>query len=58
MNPTAAMIPTIVPSVSYSAPLGTVVLVAIAGLVLGVAASIVPAQRAARMNVISALSYE
>ena len=49
---------TIVPSVSYAAPLGTVALVAAAGLVLGVLASILPARRAARMDVVRALSYE
>jgi putative ABC transport system permease protein len=49
---------TIVPSVSYAAPLGTVALVAAAALVLGVLASILPARRAARMDVVRALSYE
>lgn len=49
---------TIVPSVSYVAPLGTVAIVAGAGVVLGVLASVLPARRAARMNVVRALSYE
>lgn len=49
---------TIVPSVSYAAPVGTVALVAVAGLALGVLASILPARRAARMDVVRALSYE
>jgi len=47
-----------VPSVEYVAPVETIVLVAIAGVVLGLLASILPARRAARMNVIRALSYE
>ena len=51
-------IATVVPTVSYVAPLGTVALVAAAGIVLGLLASILPARRAARMNVVRALSYE
>ena len=35
-----------------------VALVAAAGIVLGLVASILPARRAARMNVVRALSYE
>ncbi len=49
---------TAVPSVSYAAPFGTILLVAITGVVLGLLASVLPARRAARMNVIRALSYE
>lgn len=51
-------IQTAVPTVGYSAPWGTVVAVAIAGVVLGLLASILPARRAARMDVIEALQYE
>ena len=49
---------TAVPSVSYAAPTETIVAVAVIGVVLGILASILPARRAARMNVIQALSYE
>jgi putative ABC transport system permease protein len=49
---------TIVPTVSYVPPVGTVALVAAAGVVLGLVASVLPARRAARMNVVRALSYE
>ena len=49
---------TIVPTVSYIAPVETVALVAAAGVVLGLLASVLPARRAARMNVVRALSYE
>jgi putative ABC transport system permease protein len=49
---------TIVPTVAYVAPGQTVALVAAAGVVLGLIASVLPARRAARMNVVRALSYE
>jgi putative ABC transport system permease protein len=47
-----------VPGVSYQPPFSTMVVVAVAGIVLGLLASIVPARRAARLDVIRALSYE
>jgi putative ABC transport system permease protein len=47
-----------IPGVDYKPPLGTMVWVAVAGLVLGLIASILPARRAARLDVIRALSYE
>ncbi|MGI8460433.1 MAG: ABC transporter permease [Solirubrobacterales bacterium] len=47
-----------IPGVEYTTPFETMVWVAVAGLVLGLIASVLPARRAARMDVISALSYE
>jgi putative ABC transport system permease protein len=47
-----------VPSVTYTPPYGTIAAVAAAGVVLGLLAAIVPARRAARMDVIEALAYE
>jgi putative ABC transport system permease protein len=47
-----------VPGVSYRPPVTTMALVAAAGIVLGLIAAIVPARRAARLDVIRALSYE
>jgi putative ABC transport system permease protein len=47
-----------VPGVSYRPPLSTMAWVAIAGVVLGLIASVLPARRAARLDVIRALSYE
>jgi putative ABC transport system permease protein len=47
-----------VPGVQYQPPLATMFAVAVAGVVLGLIASILPARRAARLNVIEALSYE
>jgi putative ABC transport system permease protein len=47
-----------VPGVEYRPPLATMAWVAAAGLLLGLIASILPARRAARLDVIRALSYE
>jgi putative ABC transport system permease protein len=47
-----------IPGVEYRPPLGTMAWVAVAGIVLGLLASILPARRAARLDVIRALSYE
>ncbi len=47
-----------VPGVEYRPPVATMVGVAVAGVVLGLIASILPARRAARLDVIKALSYE
>jgi putative ABC transport system permease protein len=47
-----------VPGVEYRPPLETMIVVAVAGLVLGLIASILPARRAARLDVIQAISYE
>jgi putative ABC transport system permease protein len=47
-----------IPGVEYRPPLTTMIWVAVAGLVLGLIASILPARRAARLDVIRALSYE
>jgi putative ABC transport system permease protein len=47
-----------VPGVSYRPPVATMAWVAAAGIALGLLAAIVPARRAARLDVIRALSYE
>jgi putative ABC transport system permease protein len=47
-----------VPGVEYRPPVSTMVAVGIAGLILGLIASILPARRAARLDVIRAVSYE
>ncbi len=47
-----------VPGVVYRPPVTTMVWVGVAGLVLGLIASILPARRAARLDVIKAISYE
>jgi putative ABC transport system permease protein len=47
-----------VPGVVYSPPVATMAAVAVAGMVLGLIASVLPARRAARLDVIRALSYE
>ncbi len=47
-----------IPGVEYRPPLGTMVVVGVAGVALGLAAAILPARRAARLDVIKAISYE
>jgi putative ABC transport system permease protein len=47
-----------IPGVEYRPPLGTMLWVAVAGIVLGLVAAILPARRAARLDVIRAVSYE
>lgn len=47
-----------VPGVTYAPPIATMVGVAIAAVVLGLVAALLPARRAARLDVVEALSYE
>jgi putative ABC transport system permease protein len=47
-----------IPGVEYEAPVATMAWVAIAGIALGLIAAILPARRAARLDVIEAISYE
>lgn len=47
-----------IPGVSYSPPVGTMIGVAVAAILLGLLAAIVPARRASRLDVVEALSYE
>jgi putative ABC transport system permease protein len=47
-----------IPGVEYRPPVSTMVGVAVAGIVLGLIASVLPARRAARLDVIKAISYE
>jgi putative ABC transport system permease protein len=47
-----------IPGVEYRPPVSTMVYVGAAGVVLGLVASILPARRAARLDVIRAISYE
>jgi putative ABC transport system permease protein len=47
-----------IPGVSYRAPIGTMIGVAVAAVILGIIASLLPARRAARLDVVEALSYE
>ena len=48
----------ILPGITFRFPVATVVLVGIAAALLGVLAAILPARRAARLNVIEAINYE
>ena len=47
-----------VPGVQYRPPVATMAAVALAGVALGLIASVLPARRAARLDVIRAISYE
>jgi putative ABC transport system permease protein len=47
-----------IPGVSYRAPFGTMIGVAVAAVVLGILAALLPARRAAKLDVVEALSYE
>jgi putative ABC transport system permease protein len=42
----------------FTVPVGTLVLFVIAAIIVGLVASIFPARRAARLNVLAALQYE
>jgi putative ABC transport system permease protein len=46
------------PGISFKLPLGTLALIAVLGVVLGVLAAILPARRAARLDPLTALNYE
>ena len=47
-----------IPGVQYRPPFATMALVAVSGVLLGLLAAILPARRAARLDVIEAISYE
>jgi putative ABC transport system permease protein len=47
-----------IPGVEYRPPFATMVSVGLAGMALGLIASVLPARRAARLDVIRAISYE
>ena len=47
-----------IPGVEYTPPVGTMIGVAFAAVILGLIAAILPARRAARLDVVDALSYE
>jgi putative ABC transport system permease protein len=47
-----------IPGVSYQPPIATMIGVAVAAVILGLIAAILPARRAARLDVVEALSYE
>ena len=47
-----------IPGVAYQPPVGTMAGVAVAAIVLGLVAAILPARRAAKLDVVEALSYE
>lgn len=47
-----------IPGVEYTPPVGTMVGVAVAAVILGLIAAILPARRAAKLDVVDALSYE
>jgi putative ABC transport system permease protein len=48
----------VMPGIAFHLPLTTIVVVAVASVIAGVVAAALPARRAARLNVIEALTYE
>jgi putative ABC transport system permease protein len=44
--------------VAFRVPVSTLIIVAIAAIVVGIVAAIMPARRASRLNVLEALQYE
>ena len=48
----------VVPGISFRFPASTAALVAVLAVVLGTAAAVIPARRAARLKPIEALNYE
>jgi putative ABC transport system permease protein len=48
----------ILPGIAFHFPWSTAVIVAVAAVVLGVVAAVLPARRAARLNVLGALKYD
>ena len=47
-----------VSSIAIAIPVGTIVVFVIAAIIVGLLAAILPARRAARLNVLEALQYE
>ena len=47
-----------IPGVTYQPPIATMIGVAVAAVILGLIAALLPARRAARLDVVDALSYE
>jgi putative ABC transport system permease protein len=46
------------PGITFSFPVATIAVIAVAAVILGVIAAILPARRAARLDPIAAISYE
>jgi putative ABC transport system permease protein len=46
------------PGLSFRLPVGTLIMIAVLGLVVGVGAAVLPARRAAKLDPLSALRYE
>jgi putative ABC transport system permease protein len=49
---------TFMPGITFHLPVGVIVSITVAAVVLGVLAAALPARRAARLDVIDALAYE
>jgi ABC-type antimicrobial peptide transport system permease subunit len=54
----AALVTSRISFLSYSLPIGSLIVFVIAAIVVGIVAAILPARRASRLNVLEALQYE
>jgi putative ABC transport system permease protein len=54
----AALLTARVDFINFDVPVGQIIAFAIAAIIVGILAAILPARRAARLNILNALQYE
>mgnify|MGYP001060711115 CR=1 FL=1 len=58
LDPDDALLVARVDFIEFTLPIGSLIVFAIAAIIVGILAAIFPARRAARLNVLQALQYE